>query len=99
MVLDLTLAAALAPTAVLFPLPTLPVHPVLWWFLFHPGAYNTSAIIKLYSEVLQLAEEDINAARGERHRVWAANGSATCRICAALCAAHDQDRERDGSRG
>ena len=71
MVLDLTLAAALAPTAVLFPLPTLPVHPVLWWFLFHPGAYNTSAIIKLYSEVLQLVEEDINAARAERRRVWA----------------------------
>ena len=71
MVLDLTMAAALAPTAVLFPLPTLPIHPVLWWFLFHPGAYNTSAIIKLYSEVLQLVEEDVNAARAERHRVWA----------------------------
>ena len=71
MVLDLTMAAAMAPTAVLFPLPTLPIHPVLWWFLFHPGAYNTSGIIKLYGEVLQLVEEDINAARAERRRTWA----------------------------
>ena len=77
MVLDLTMAAAMAPTAVLFPLPTLPIHPVLWWFLFHPGAYNTSGIIKLYGEVLQLVEEDINAARAERRRTWAEQHSSS----------------------
>ena len=67
----------MAPTAVLFPLPTLPIHPVLWWFLFHPGAYNTSGIIKLYGEVLQLVEEDINAARAERRRTWAEQHSSS----------------------
>ena len=71
MLLDLELAAALAPTAVLFPLPTLQIHAVLWWFLFHPGAFNTSAAVRLYSEVLQLIEQDINESRGERRRAWA----------------------------
>ena len=50
MIMELSLSAFCAPTAVLFPFPTLRIYPVLWWFLFHPGAFNTSGIIRLYSE-------------------------------------------------
>lgn len=51
MVCELSLASFCSPTAVLFPWNTLRVYPVLWWFLLHPGAFNTSGIIRLYSEV------------------------------------------------
>lgn len=51
MVCELSLASFCSPTAVLFPWNTLRVYPVLWWFLLHPGAFNTSGVIRLYSEV------------------------------------------------
>lgn len=50
MVCELSLASFCSPTAVLFPWNTLRVYPVLWWFLLRPGAFNTSGIIRLYSE-------------------------------------------------
>lgn len=70
MVMDLALASAMAPTAVLFPLPTLQIYPVVWWFLLHPGATNTSAAVRLFSDVLDLLERDMNKKRDDLRAGW-----------------------------
>lgn len=71
MVLDLSLAASMAPTAVLFPLPTLQIYPVVWWFLLHPGATNTSAVVRLFADVLDLLEREMNKRRDDLRADWA----------------------------
>ena len=70
MIMELALAAALSPTAVLLPLPTLKIYPVVWWFLFHPGATNTSVVVRLYSDVLDLIEMDVNTRRRDMAKSW-----------------------------
>ena len=70
MVLDLSLAAFLAPTAMLLPFDTLKVFPAVWWFLLHPGSTNTSAIIKLYQDVLDILEQEILAERYRLRGEW-----------------------------
>lgn len=71
MVLDLSLAASMAPTAVLFALPTLQIYPVVWWFLLHPGATNTSAAVRLFADVLDLLERAMNKKRDDLRAGWA----------------------------
>ena len=73
MIMELSLTAALSPTAVLFALPTLRVYSVIWWFLLHPGATNTSAPVKFYANVLDLGilEAEINARRADLRQTWA----------------------------
>lgn len=70
MALDLSLATAMAPTAVLFALPTLQIYPVVWWFLLHPGATNTSAAVRLFADVLDLLEREMNKKRDDLRAGW-----------------------------
>ncbi|CAE7458361.1 unnamed protein product [Symbiodinium necroappetens] len=70
MIMELALAAALSPTAVLLALPTLRIYPVVWWFLFHPGATNTSVVVRLYADVLDLLEMDVNNTRRDMAKSW-----------------------------
>ena len=71
MVMDLSLAAAMAPTLlVLFALPTLQIYPVVWWFLLHPGATNTSAAVRLFADVLDLLERGMNKKRDDLRAGW-----------------------------
>ena len=72
MVMDLSLTAMLSPTAVLFPFKTLRIYPVVWWFLFHARAYNTSGVLRVYCDVLQLCEADVNRVRREYRHAWSA---------------------------
>ena len=50
MLCELCLSAFCAPATALFPWNTLRVNPVIWWFLLHPGTFNTRLIIYVYAE-------------------------------------------------
>ena len=49
-------AAFLAPTAVLYPAKTVPLHTMPWAFILHPGATQTSGLMAFYSKTRRQIE-------------------------------------------
>ena len=47
------------------PIPTLPVHHVLWTFVIHPGSVNTSGLFGLFNDVLLELTNQENEEREE----------------------------------
>ena len=60
-----SLTAMLLPTVMLQPIPTLPVHHVLWTFVIHPGSVNTSRLFGLFNDVLLELTDKENQEREE----------------------------------
>ena len=72
MAAELVLSGFLAPTAVLFPVQSITVYPLLWLFFLHPGSTQTSGLVRLYANVFDNIEARAREDRRSRHRAWAA---------------------------
>ncbi len=71
LICELSLTSFLCPTAILLPVNSLRVFSVLWLFFLHPGSTQTSGLLRLYSDVYDGIELDMNADRRTRRAAHA----------------------------
>ena len=60
---ELSLAGMLAPTAALYPIESITIYLLTWVFILHPGSTQTSGLGRLYQDVLDEIEIEMNRLR------------------------------------
>lgn len=68
---ELSLAGMLAPSAALYPIESITIYPLMWVFILHPGSTQTSGLVRLYQDVLDEIEIEMNRLRKTMLADWA----------------------------
>ena len=73
MLMELSMASFLSPTARPNPTPSVNIYGIVWSFLLHSGATSSSNLIQVYQHVQYLVHD-----RSNRRHMWAENNRNRC---------------------
>ena len=70
MMMELGMVSFLTPTAVLYPIESVTIYFLVWLFFCHPGATNTSNLLRLYQNIFDIIEARARTDRQTRYDQW-----------------------------